>query len=240
MAETIFISDLHLSADRPQANDRFFRFLHDTAAQAEALYVLGDLFEYWIGDDDLDDIFNREILAAFAELSATGTELYFMHGNRDFLLGETFVARCGGTLLPDPTLINLYGTPTLLMHGDSLCTDDVEYLAFRARVRDPQWLAEFLRQPLATRRIQVEGLRKLSEQEKQTKAAAIMDVALPTVLQVLRDFGYPRLIHGHTHRPARHVHLAGSHVCERWVLPDWYGQGGYLSVDAQGCTARSL
>jgi UDP-2,3-diacylglucosamine hydrolase len=240
MAETIFISDLHLSADRPQANERFFRFLQDTAAHAEALYVLGDLFEYWIGDDDLDDNFNREIVAGFAQLSAAGTRLYFMHGNRDFLLSETFAARCGGTLLPDPTLINLYGTPTLLMHGDSLCTDDVEYLAFRARVRDPQVQAEFLKQPLATRRAQVEGLRKLSEQEKQTKAAEIMDVALPTVQQVLRDFGYPRLIHGHTHRPARHVHVAGSQVCERWVLPDWYGQGGYLSVDEQGCTPRTL
>jgi|ERR1700674_268259 UDP-2,3-diacylglucosamine hydrolase len=239
MAETIFISDLHLSSDRPETNDRFFRFLHDTAVHAEALYVLGDLFEYWIGDDD-DDIFNHEISAAFAELSATGTELYFMHGNRDFLLGETFVGRCGGTLLPDPTLIDLYGTPTLLMHGDSLCTDDVEYVAFRARIRDPQWLAGFLKQPLATRRVQVEGLRKLSTQETQTKAAEVMDVTLSAVQQVLRDFGYPRLIHGHTHRPARHVHVAGNHVCERWVLPDWYGQGGYLLVDEHGCTPRSL
>jgi UDP-2,3-diacylglucosamine hydrolase len=240
VAETLFISDLHLSADRPEANERFFRFLGDTAARAEALYVLGDLFEYWIGDDDLDDSFNSRIAAAFAELTATGVKLYFMHGNRDFLLGDAFAARCGGALLSDPTLIELYDTPTLLMHGDSLCTDDKEYMAFRERVRDPEWLSRFLAQPLAVRRAQAQGLRERSEQEKQTKTADIMDVALATVQQVLREHGYPRLIHGHTHRPAHHIHVVDGLTCERWVLPDWYGQGGYLRADVRGCRPQSL
>jgi UDP-2,3-diacylglucosamine hydrolase len=237
---TIFISDLHLSAERPETNNRFFRFMRETAVQAEALYVLGDLFEYWIGDDDLNESFNGQIVRAFAELSRTGVRLYFMHGNRDFLLGDTFVAQCAGTLLPDPSQVDLYGVPTLLMHGDTLCTGDVEYMEFRKTVRDPLWLARFLAQSLAVRRAQVKGLRERSEHEKQTKSVEIMDVAIAAVEQVLRGHAYPRLIHGHTHRPAGHIHLVDGHACERWVLPDWYGAGGYLRVDQNGCHPQGL
>jgi UDP-2,3-diacylglucosamine hydrolase len=176
VATTLLISDLHLGAEYPAINERFFRFMQDTAPQAEALYVLGDLFEYWIGDDDLDDPFNREVVGAFRRLADAGVRLHFMHGNRDFLLGEAFAEHCGGMLLPDPILLRLYDTPTLLMHGDTLCTDDVQYMAFRETVRDPAWQATALAQPLAVRRAQAAALRKQSEQHKQLKSAAIMDV----------------------------------------------------------------
>jgi UDP-2,3-diacylglucosamine hydrolase len=164
-----------------------------------------------------------------------------MHGNRDFLLGERFCSRAGGRLLPDPTRIDLYGTSTLLMHGDTLCTDDVEYQHFRATVREPRWQANFLARPLAERKAIAQGLRNRSEEAKQDKSMDIMDVALPAVEATLRRHGYPRLIHGHTHRPATHRHMVDGHECERWVLPDWYGQhGGYIEVTPRGIEARAL
>ena len=234
---TLFISDLHLCPTRPSINRLFFGFLEDTAAQALALYVLGDLFEYWAGDDDLADPFNHEVALAFARLSKSGVALYFMHGNRDFLLGDAFVAACGGQLLPDPTLIHLYGKPTLLMHGDSLCIDDLAYMAFRNSVRDPLWQSNFLAQPLAQRKTQIEALRRDSEREKKHKSDTIMDVNPSAVLDVLHAHQCPRLIHGHTHRPARYLHEVDGKACERWVLTDWYLHGGYLSCDADGCRA---
>jgi UDP-2,3-diacylglucosamine hydrolase len=166
--------------------------------------------------------------------------LFFMHGNRDLLVGEAFVSRCGATLLPDPTLIGLYGTPTLLMHGDTLCTDDVDYQNFRSYARSAENQASFLARPLAVRREQMQGMRERSEQSKQAKTVEIMDVSIGTVEQTLREHGYPRLIHGHTHRPARHVHVVDGRSCERWVLNDWYERGGYLRCDESGCTAVKL
>ena len=236
--QTLFISDLHLAESQPETTRAFLRFAHDVAPRAEMLYVLGDLFEYWIGDDTLAEPFHASIVNAFANIARNGTALYFMHGNRDFLLGKVFCDACHGQLLPDPTLIDLYGTPTLLMHGDTLCTDDADYMRFRALVRDPTWQAEFLAKPLAERRAIVLGMRSQSEETKRQKPMEIMDVALPTVEASLREHGYPRLIHGHTHRPAKHLHSVDGKTCVRWVLTDWYGdRGGYLAVTPDGCSA---
>lgn len=237
---TLFVSDLHLAHERPHINEVFFDFLRHTASRAEALYILGDLFEYWIGDDDLDDPLNAGVAQALGELAATGVSVFFLHGNRDFLIGRNFAGRSGAKLIEDPTLVELYGTRTLLMHGDTLCTEDVEYQEFRATARDPKFQADFLAQPIAARRQRVGQLREINEQAKQAKTAEIMDVTPATVEQTLREFGYPRLIHGHTHRPARHVHVVDDRTCERWVLNDWYARGGYLRCDANGCTAVML
>jgi UDP-2,3-diacylglucosamine hydrolase len=240
MKHSLFISDLHLSADRPEVLSAFAKFLVTTAAQAKALYILGDLFEYWAGDDDLDAPFNRQIVSALANLHAGGTALYLMHGNRDFLMGEALASACGAQLLPDPSLVDLHGTPTLLMHGDTLCTDDTAYMAFRAQVREAAWQQHFLAQPLAQRKAQIEQLREQSRLAQRQKTAEIMDVNAESVINTLRQRDYPRLIHGHTHRPALHVHEIDGHRCERWVLPDWYEQGGYLRCDEHGCAAIKI
>lgn len=237
---SIFISDLHLANERPHISEVFFEFVRHTAARAEALYILGDLFEYWIGDDDLDDPLNAAVARALGELAAGGVSVFFMHGNRDFLIGRQFAERAGAKLVADPLPVALYGTPTLLMHGDTLCSDDVDYQKFRATARDPKFQADFLAQPIAARRQRVGQLREINAQAKQAKTAEIMDVTLATVEQTLREFGYPRLIHGHTHRPARHLHVVDDRTCERWVLNDWYQRGGYLRCDANGCTAVML
>lgn len=237
---SLFISDLHLCHTRPAINALFERFLRDIAPQAEALYILGDFFEYWAGDDDLIEPFHTAIARQLSALAASGTRLYLMHGNRDFLIGEAFQRAARITLLPDPTLIDLYGQPTLLMHGDTLCSDDVEYQAFRSQVRNPAWQRQFLATPLATRKAQIEALRQRSEQEKSSKAAEIMDTNADTVADTLRAYNYPRLIHGHTHRPAMHLHSVDGKTCERWVLTDWYKVGGYLRCDATGCVAHTL
>ncbi|MBI5938585.1 MAG: UDP-2,3-diacylglucosamine diphosphatase [Betaproteobacteria bacterium] len=237
---SLFIADLHLSPALPRANILFKQFLRDVATRAEALYILGDLFEAWVGDDDLDLPFHLKIAQALAELQRHGVRLHIMHGNRDFLLGERFLRAAGAMPLSDPRLIDLHGQPTLLAHGDALCTDDLKYQAFRQQVRDPAWQAAFLAKPLAERRLMAQALREQSEQEKSGKAMAIMDVNADAVAEALRAHGYPRLIHGHTHRPARHVHEVDGHACERWVLPDWYEGGGYLRCDAQGCAALTL
>ena len=231
---SIFVSDLHLCPTRPAINRIFFDFLRAPAARAEALYVLGDLFEYWAGDDDLDDPFHRRICEALRGLAAQGTRIYIMHGNRDFLMAKELGSACNATLLDDPTLLNLYGTPTLLTHGDALCTDDAEYQQFRKLVRNDDWQAKFLAQPLAQRKAQIEQLRAQSRNEKQTKSMDIMDVNGDAVEQLLRDHNYPRLIHGHTHRPARHLHHLDEHSCERWVLGDWDSKANALRCDSSG------
>lgn len=240
MPHSLFISDLHLGPEHPAVLTAFHKFLAETAPRAAALFILGDLFEAWAGDDDLDAPFNRQVVSALAKLSGGGTALYLMHGNRDFLMGSALAAACGARLLPDPCLLDIHGTPTLLMHGDTLCTDDLDYVAFRAQVRDPLWQERFLSQPLAQRKAIIEQLRARSRDAQNLKQAEIMDTSPGTVAQTLREYGYPRLIHGHTHRPARHVHEVDGHACERWVLPDWYEQGGYLRCDANGCEAVKL
>jgi UDP-2,3-diacylglucosamine hydrolase len=232
---TLFVSDLHLTARRPETAALFLRFLAGPAREAQALYVLGDLFDYWAGDDDLDDPFNAGICAALAELAAGGTRSFFMPGNRDFLAGEQFGVSSRLTFLADPTVVDLGGTPTLLMHGDTLCTDDTDYLAFRAVARTPQWCADMLARPLAERKAMLDGLRARSEAAKQDKDYDVMDANAEAVAAAFRNHGLNRIIHGHTHRQARHEHLVDGRSCERWVLGDWHERGNALAVAADGC-----
>ncbi|MDO9151447.1 MAG: UDP-2,3-diacylglucosamine diphosphatase [Methylotenera sp.] len=232
---TIFISDLHLCASRPQITEAFLTFLNTQAKSAHALYILGDLFEYWAGDDDIEDAFNKQIIQGFKTLAASGVSIYLMHGNRDFLITDDFCKAAGIHLISDPTLINLYGSTALLSHGDELCTDDVAYQQFRLQVRNKQWQSEFLNQPLQARKNQIEAIRLRSEQEKSSKSAQIMDVNQDAVVSLLKAHHYPDLlIHGHTHRPNQHQVSVDGKSITRWVLGDWYEQGSYLVCDAFG------
>lgn len=238
---TIFISDLHLCASRPQITEAFLNFLTTQTKSAHALYILGDLFEYWAGDDDIDDAFNKQIIQGFKALAASGVSVYLMHGNRDFLITDEFCRAAGIHLISDPTLINLYGSTALLSHGDELCTDDVAYQQFRLQVRNKQWQSEFLSQPLQARKNQIEAIRLRSEQEKSNKSAQIMDVNQDAVVSLLKQYHYPDLlIHGHTHRPNRHSVSVDGKLMTRWVLGDWYEQGSYLVCDASGCKSVDL
>jgi UDP-2,3-diacylglucosamine hydrolase len=240
MPSALFISDLHLAPERAGVVKQFFSFLEGPARDAQALYVLGDLFEYWVGDDDLDDPLNGSVSQAMAATASRGTAIYFIHGNRDLLIGRGFAERASATLLEDPSLVDLFGTKTLLMHGDTLCTDDLAYQEFRAYAHQPNNQARFLAQPIAARRQEMETLRARSENAKQGKTTEIMDVNEGAVEEALRQAGYPRLIHGHTHRPGRHVHHVDGHLCERWVLGDWYESGSYLRCDETGCASIEL
>ncbi|MFA6202833.1 MAG: UDP-2,3-diacylglucosamine diphosphatase [Gallionella sp.] len=229
---SLLISDLHLSPDHTHSTAAFFHFIENEARHAEALYILGDLFEYWAGDDDLHDPFHQRVINALSSLN--DTRVYLMHGNRDLLMGDTLAAACCATLLADPFLIDLYGTPTLLSHGDLLCTDDVEYQHFRTQVHSSEFQNAFLAKPLAARKAYIEALRLHSAAEKQIKSSAIMDVNDEAVARLLREHGYPRLIHGHTHRPGRHLHPVDEHICERLVLGDWDRCANALRCDEQG------
>jgi len=227
---SLLISDLHLTEERPEANERFIALLEEKGRAADALYILGDFFEYWIGDDDLAEPFNAVIASLLKDLTRHGVPLYLMHGNRDFLIGEGFCAATGASLMQDPSVVDIAGVKTLLTHGDTLCTDDLDYQTWRRKARDPAFQAAFLAKPLDERRQQVHQMREKSKQVVQEKTAEIMDVNDAAVRQALREHGVRRLIHGHTHRPGRHaIEVDGRH-CERWVLPDWYGRGGYLQV----------
>jgi UDP-2,3-diacylglucosamine hydrolase len=230
----LLISDLHLSAERPATNERFLQFLRAEAPRADALYMLGDLFEYWIGDDDLDEPFNASIAGALRGVTQAGVRLFLMHGNRDFLIGGRFCAEVGGELLPDPHVAELAGTRTLLMHGDTLCTDDHDYQAWRTTAHSSEWQKDFLAKPLGERRKAILALRERSKEVISAKPPEIMDVNEAAVRQAFLAHRVARLIHGHTHRPARHaVELEGARG-ERWVLPDWYGPGGFLAVEEAG------
>jgi len=235
-----FVSDLHLCASRPEINRIFFEFLRGPARAAESLYILGDLFEYWAGDDDVLDPLNARVIGALAECARGGPQVHLMHGNRDFLLGEAFARASGAQLIADPVMLDLFGSKTLLTHGDTLCTDDRDYQAFREEVRSQSWQDAFLALPLADRKERIEALRARSESEKSRKPPEIMDVNRGAVESLLRKHGYPRLIHGHTHRPARHEHRVDGRTCERWVLPDWYKSGGVLACDDKGCQMQKL
>jgi UDP-2,3-diacylglucosamine hydrolase len=238
VSQALFISDLHLSAERPDSNRQFFRFLGDEATRAQALYVLGDLFEYWAGDDELKDPAGdplaSEVAQGLRRLSGTGVAVHVMHGNRDFLVGKGFLAASGARFLDDPGVIRFAGEPVALMHGDTLCTDDHDYQAWRRTARSEAWQREFLAKSLSERHAAIGALREKSRQVIAAKPAEIMDVNADAVRDAFRRHGVRRLIHGHTHRPARHdVEVDGTH-CERWVLPDWYGRGGYLALDDVG------
>jgi UDP-2,3-diacylglucosamine hydrolase len=221
----LFISDLHLTAGDAETTRRFVEFMEGPARAARELYILGDLFEAWIGDDD-DDPRLEPIVAALRKLTDSGVACALMHGNRDFLLGEAFCRASGAQLLADPTIID----GTLLMHGDTLCTDDHDYQAWRRTARSTEWQRRFLATPLAERRATVQGLRDKSKEVIQAKPAEIMDVNDDAVREALRRHDVARLIHGHTHRPGKHALEVDGRRCERWVLPDWYGRGGYVEL----------
>lgn len=241
---TLFISDLHLDAERPQVTDLFGRFLREEAHRADALYILGDLFEAWVGDDDPSET-GAFVASELRAVSDGGVPVHFIRGNRDFLVGDSYARRAGMTILPDPAVVVLYGEPTLIMHGDTLCTDDVAYQQFRAQVRNPAWQQQFLSQPLAARLAFAQQARAASKahqaglQDKGTMES-ITDVAPDTVAATLARFGIARLIHGHTHRPAIHDFETGGRARQRIVLGDWYDQGSVLRVSGSGVELSSL
>jgi UDP-2,3-diacylglucosamine hydrolase len=238
MPRTLFISDLHLSATRPELVAAFHEFTRGPARDASALYVLGDLFDLWLGDDQLRDPLAAGVAGAFAELAQAGTAVYLQRGNRDFLLGERFAKASGATLLADSVVHDLHGTATLIMHGDQLCTDDVGYQRFRAWWQDPVHRRRFLALPFFVRRGIGAALSAGSRRAIETKPEAIMDVNADAVAAAFREGGMSRLIHGHTHRPARHEHSVDGRVCERQVLADWYRKASYLEVSKEGMTPR--
>lgn len=231
---TLFISDLHLDAERPEATQLFLRFLREEARGATALYVLGDLFEAWVGDDDPAPV-GAAVADGLRDVVNSGTPVAFIRGNRDFLLGTHYAARAGMTILQDPSVVMLDGQPALLLHGDLLCTADLGYMAFRAQTRDPNWQAQFLSQPLAAR---LAFARHAREQSRNAQAAlkdagtmeTITDVSPTTVSEYFARYGVDLMIHGHTHRPAIHHTSMGGRECRRVVLGDWYEQGSVLRV----------
>ncbi|MGD8783162.1 MAG: UDP-2,3-diacylglucosamine diphosphatase [Thioalkalispiraceae bacterium] len=230
---TLFISDLHLSQERPQINKLFLTFLEQTASKAEALYILGDLFEVWLGDDMILPDY-QPALEQIANTVQTGTSIYIMYGNRDFLMRERFEHLTGAQIIHEPFILDLYGTRTLLLHGDTLCTDDIEYQKFRSMVRNEQWQAELLSKTPQQRLELARHYREISKTETAQKDNAIMDVNQETVEQTMREHGVLNLIHGHTHRPARHEFELDGKPATRFVLPDWFETGGYLAVSEQG------
>lgn len=228
---TYFISDLHLSADREDINQCLYRFLREQAPHADALYVLGDLFEVWIGDDDQNS-FTLNIAKAFNALKQSGVPIYFIHGNRDFLIRQRFASQAGFTLLPEQVVINLYGEPTLIMHGDELCTNDIDYQNFRKKARSWWWPRIMLSLPLSTRRSLAKKGRASSKQKQSKLSQEIMDVSPEEVITYMQKFAVKKLIHGHTHRPAIHPIEISGQSAQRIVLGDWYDQGSILKVSA--------
>jgi UDP-2,3-diacylglucosamine hydrolase len=227
---TLFISDLHLESGRLEIIRLFLDFLTGEARRAESLYILGDLFELWVGDDAATPL-ALQVSDALATLNSAGVAVYFMHGNRDLLLGDAYAQKAGMKLLPEPLLLDLYGSPTLLLHGDSLCLDDIEYQQFRATVRDPLWQENFLSGTIAERLEFAAQVRDASQAHTGSSPMEIMDVTAQAVDQIMLEYGVKRLIHGHTHRPAIHgLSLAGQ-AAERIVLGDWYRTGSVLRID---------
>lgn len=233
LRRTLFVSDLHLDEARQGIVAQFEKFLETVAPGADALYILGDLFEYWVGDDSLALPFPARI-AASLQAAAARLPVYFMHGNRDFMVAQRFAGETGVTLLADPAEIDLYGTRTLLMHGDTLCIDDLAYQAFRAQVRSPAWQQAALARTVPERLAIAQDLRETSEGAKQGKAMSIMDVTAEAVERAFALSGARLLIHGHTHRPARHVHQVEGMERVRWVLADWYDRATYLEASPGG------
>ena len=236
---TLFVSDLHLDASRPGITRLFLAFLETEAADAKALYVLGDLFEAWIGDDASDAV-GDEVADGLARLHTRGVPCFFIHGNRDFLLGDAYARRARMTLLPDPSIVEIEGENVLLMHGDVLCTDDLPYQKFRALTHEPGWQAAFLAQPLAERKQFAEKARAESRRYTRSASEAITDVNPGAVLRALNERNLRRLIHGHTHRPAIHFLDAIGDDAQRIVLGDWYEQGSVLRCEPDGMSLAGL
>lgn len=233
MSETLFISDLHLDVTRPDILKLFQSFLKDISPDRhDALYVLGDLFELWIGDDHSDPA-SDAVIGALEACNRRGTPVFLLRGNRDFLLGEGFANASGCQILDDPVVVSVQNTDTLLTHGDSLCTGDADYQAFRDMVRDPAWQNNFLARPIEDRRTIASHMRNLSLEEVRKKPPHIMDVNETTVTDLLRDKGVQNMIHGHTHRPGVHEFTLDGQIARRYVLGDWYNSGSVLHCDPQ-------
>jgi len=236
---TYFISDLHLSEERPQTTRAFFHFLESIQGNAENLYILGDFFDAWIGDDD-DSQLPADVAKALAATATTGCNIFLMHGNRDFLMGQPFADKANAKIIAENTVIDLYGTPYLLLHGDSLCTGDASYMQFRQQVRSPQWQAMILAQPLAARRALAAQLREKSQTMNSLKAEDIMDVTPSEVIRVMEEAGINCMIHGHTHRPAQHpLELSDKSHAQRWVLGDWHDEAWAIKADSAGVSLFS-
>ncbi len=236
---TLFISDLHLSGERPDIIKLFLGFMETRARQSDALYILGDLFEVWLGDDFIPPD-AQTVVNALHDYSNSDRKLYVMHGNRDFLMGDQFAELTGCTLLPDPHIIDLYGTKTLLGHGDLLCTDDVDYMQFRQQVRNGEWQADFLSKPVEERIAIAKQARQESKKQTSSIAEEIMDANQTTVEQVMREHDVRQMIHGHTHRPNTHTFTMDNQQRTRIVLGDWYEQGSLLECNEQSCTLQNL
>jgi UDP-2,3-diacylglucosamine hydrolase len=240
MAQTLFISDLHLSPERPAIVALFAQFLRARAAQAEALYILGDLFEYWLGDDTVDMPELASLVDGLRALTASGVPVYVMHGNRDFLMGSGFESATGCRLLSDPSVVDLYGTHVLLTHGDLLCTGDIQYQAVRRVVRDPAWQRDVLAKSVPERIALARSFREKSEKVIAGNKPEIMDVTPAAVEEMLRAHQVRDMIHGHTHRPADHRFTLDGAPARRVVLGDWYDQGSVLVCDASDWRLETL
>lgn len=230
---TLFISDLHLESARPDIGAQFLGFLRGVARSADALYILGDLFESWVGDDDPDEHY-ATVKRALRELADSGVPLFFMHGNRDFMIGQRFADDTSVTLLTDPHLLKIDGVEVLLSHGDALCTDDTEYQAFRQMTRNPAWQAMMLQKTLADRQVYARQARAASQQRGATMSPVIADVNQAAVEALMVQYGVNRLLHGHTHRPAVHRFMRDQERMTRIVLGDWYEQGSVVRWDSNG------
>ena len=238
---TLFISDLHLDPERPEITRLFGDFIDGEARSADALYILGDLFEAWVGDDDPSEA-GTFVAARLKALADAGVPTYFIRGNRDFLLGDAYAKRAGMTILPDPAVILLQGEPTLILHGDLLCSDDTAYQQFRTQTRDPRWQAQFLAQPLAARlafaaQARAASKARYGELQASGQSETITDVSPATVREWFARYGVRRMIHGHTHRPAIHDEGDGA---TRIVLGDWYQQGSVLRASEDGFDLAAL
>jgi len=237
--DLLFISDLHLSVERPEIIQLFVNFLQRRAPQAQALYILGDLFEVWLGDDYIPDQL-QPVITALRHYTDSGHPLFIQHGNRDFLMGNEFESLTGARIIPDPTILAINGVKTLISHGDELCTDDVDYMAFRKQVRNPDWQREFLAKPV-TERIRIgKDARQESKYRTQHKTPEIMDVNQLAVEQFMQTHQVTQLIHGHTHRPNIHHFTHQQQNMTRIVLGDWYQQGSVLVCDAHGFDLQTL
>lgn len=237
----LFVSDLHLQASLPRTTQAFFDFLQHHAMKARQLYLLGDIFEYWAGDDDIDAPYNQQVIDAIRQVSDHGVKVFWMAGNRDFLVGADFARAIDATILPDPFVTTIAGRKLVLTHGDAQCTDDVSYMAFRAQVRQADWQAQFLAMPLAQRKKIIDGMRNESRAAQRSKSGEIMDVNADAIADLFDSSAAALMIHGHTHRPARHDYGNAGRV--RYVLPDWDCEGepvrgGWIALEADGAIRR--
>ena len=236
----LFVSDLHLSPAMPKTAAAFFRFLDEEAVNTRQLYLLGDIFEYWAGDDDIEDPFNRKVVDALRALTDKGVKLFWIAGNRDFLAGEGFAQASGVNLLPDPTVADIAGRRLLLLHGDAQCIDDRDYMAFRAQVRNPEWQHAFLSKPLAERKAIIEGMREGSRDAQREKSMAIMDVNPDEIARLFEHYGVDLMIHGHTHRPAVHHSEQGvRHVLSDWDCESPVPRGAWIAMESDGKLVHS-